>query len=179
MLVRLIQQLYTYITNILSPYLKFGDSKYIDDDDDDDVDHEETWHEDTHYDCETNDDYIDQKINRAANILLTNKDNPYDSADEYNESYDMVYDMDRSLYNDFYKKKPKYNPIFTNTTALKKSQSYIIPNNYYCGYCSRHIRVPEHMYYNKTYCSIYCRNNQIQLDESSSTQIREHHSFSM
>lgn len=176
MLVRLIQQLYTYITNILSPYLKFGDSKYIDDDE---VDHEETWHEDTHYDCETNDDYIDQKINRATNILLTNKDNSYDSADEYDESYDMVYDMDRSLYNDFYKKKPKYNPIFTTTTALKKSQSYIIPNNYYCGYCSRHIRVPEHMYYNKTYCSIYCRNNQIQLDESSSTQIREHHSFSM
>ena len=176
MLVRLIQQLYTYITNILSPYLNFGDSKYIDDDE---VDHEETWHEDTHYDCETNDDYIDQKINLATNILLTNKDNPYDSADEYNESYDMVYDMDRSLYNDFYKKKPKYNPIFTTTTALKKSQSYIIPNNYYCGYCSRHIRVPEHMYYNKTYCSIYCRNNQIQLDESSSTQIREHHSFSM
>lgn len=179
MLVRLIQRLYTYITNILSPYLKFDDSKYIDDDDEVDDDyHEETWHEDTHYDCETNDDYIDQKINRATNILLTNKDNPYDS-DEYNESYDMVYDMDRSLYNDFYKKKPKYNPIFTTTTALKKSQSYIIPNNYYCGYCSRHIRVPEHMYYNKPYCSIYCRNNQIQLDESSSTQIREHHSFSM
>ena len=172
MLVRLIQQLYTYITNILSPYLKFGDSNNCIDDDDENYDDE------TH-DEETPNDYIDQKINRATNILLTNKDNPYDSADEYDESYDMVYDMDRSLYNDFYKKKPKYNPIFTNTTALKKSQSYIIPNNYYCGYCSRHIRVPEHMYYNKPYCSIYCRNNQIQLDESSSTQIREHHSFSM
>ena len=86
--------------------------------------------------------------------------------------------MDRSLYSDFYKKKPKYNPIFTPSTTLKKSQSYVI-QNYYCGYCSRNIRVPEHMYYNKPYCSIYCRNNQIQLDESGSTQIREHHSFSM
>jgi hypothetical protein len=172
MLVRLIQRLYTYITNLLSPYLKFGDSNNCIDDDDENYDDE------TH-DEETPNDYIDQKINRATNILLTNKDNPYDSADEYDESYDMVYDMDRSLYSDFYKKKPKYNPIFTSTTTLKKSQSYIIPNNYYCGYCSRHIRVPEHMYYNKTYCSIYCRNNQIQLDESSSTQIREHHSFSM
>ena len=174
MLVRLIQRLYTYITNILSPYLKFGDSKCIDEDEDDD---DEKYDEDTHHE-ETPDDYIDQKFNHNTNILLTNKHNPYDS-DESNESYDMVYDMDRSLYNDFYKKKPKYNPIFTTTTALKKSQSYIIQNNYYCGYCSRHIRVPEHMYYNKPYCSIYCRNNQIQLDESSSTQIREHHSFSM
>ena len=162
MLVRLIQQLYTYITNILSPYLKFGDSKCIDEDDDE----------------ERDDDYIDQNINRNTDILLTNKHNPYDS-DEYDESYDIVYDMDKSLYSDFYKKRMKYNQIFTSTTPLKKSQSYIIPNNYYCGYCSRHIRVPEHMYYNKTYCSIYCRNNQIQLDESGSTQIREHHSFSM
>jgi hypothetical protein len=173
MLVRLIQRLYTYITNILSPYLKFGGSKYIDHDDADEE------YADEEYDEETHDDYIDQKFNGSANILLTNKHNPYDSADEYDESYDMVYDMDRSLYSDFYKKKPKYNPIFTSTTTLKKSQSYIIPNNYYCGYCSRHIRVPEHMYYNKAYCSIYCRSNQIQLDESSSTQIREHHSFSM
>ena len=163
MLVRLIQQLYTYITNILSPYLKFGGlNKSIDEDDDE----------------ERDDDYIDQKINQNTDILLTNKDNPYDS-DEYNESYDIVYDMDKSLYSDFYKKKMRYNKIFTTTVPLKKSQSYIIPNNYYCGYCSRHIRVPEHMYYNKTYCSIYCRNNQIQLDESGSTQIREHHSFSM
>jgi hypothetical protein len=161
MLVRLIQQLYTYITNILSPYLKFGDSKYIDDDDE-----------------ERDDDYIDQSINQEdTDILLTNKYNPYDS-DDYDESYDMVYDMDRTLYSDFYKKKMKYNQIFTSNTAIKKSQSYVI-QNYYCGYCSRHIRVPEHMYYNKPYCSIYCRNNQIQLDESGSTQIREHHSFSM
>jgi len=163
MLVRLIQQLYTYITNILSPYLKFGGlNKSIDEDDDE----------------ETDDDYIDQKINQNTDILLTNKDNPYDS-DEYNESYDIVYDMDKSLYSDFYKKKMRYNKIFTTTVPLKKSQSYVIQNNYYCGYCSRHIRVPEHMYYNKPYCSIYCRNNQIQLDESGSTQIREHHSFSM
>lgn len=162
MLVRLIQQLYTYITNILSPYLKFGDSKYIDEDDDE----------------ERDDDYIDQSINQEdTDILLTNKYNPYDS-DDYDESYDMVYDMDRTLYSDFYKKKMKYNQIFTSNTAIKKSQSYVI-QNYYCGYCSRHIRVPEHMYYNKPYCSIYCRNNQIQLDESGSTQIREHHSFSM
>ncbi len=170
MLVRLIQRLYAYITNILSPYLKFDDSKCIDDD-------EETHDEETH-DEETHDDYIDRKFNRSANILLTNKHNPYDSADEYDESYDMVYDMDRSLYRDFYKKRMKYNRIFTTNTTLKKSQSYII-QNYYCGYCSRHIRIPEHMYYNKPYCSIYCRNNQIQLDESGSTQIREHHSFSM
>ncbi len=162
MLVRLIQQLYTYITDILSNYVTFGGSnKYIDDDDE-----------------ERDDDYIDQSINQEdTDILLTNKYNPYDS-DDYDESYDMVYDMDRTLYSDFYKKKMKYNQIFTSNTAIKKSQSYVI-QNYYCGYCSRHIRVPEHMYYNKPYCSIYCRNNQIQLDESGSTQIREHHSFSM
>jgi hypothetical protein len=174
MLVRLIQRLYTYITNILSPYLNFGASKCIDDDDDDETDHKER-----HDDEETRDDYIDQKFNRSTNILLTNKHNPYDSAYEYDESYDMVYDMDRSLYRDFYKQKMKYNRISTSTPTLKKSQSYVIPNNYYCGYCSKHIRVPQHMYYNKTYCSIYCRNNQIQLDELGSTQIREHHSFSM
>lgn len=171
MLVKLIQQLYAYITNILSPYLKFGDSNNCIDDD------EETYNEET-CDEETHDDYIDQNCNRRTNILLTNKHNPYDSADEYDESYDMVYDMDRSLYSDFYKKKMKYNQIFTSNTVLKKTQSYVI-QNYYCGYCSRHIRVPEHMYYNRPYCSIYCRNNQIQLDESRSTQIREHHSFSM
>ena len=163
MLVRLILQLYTYIKNIMCPAVKTSDSnKYIHDDDEtpDDID-----------------DYIDQPADQRFDTVVSKKHNPYDS-DEYDESYDMVYDMDRSLYSDFYKKKPKYNPIFTPSTTLKKSQSYVI-QNYYCGYCSRNIRVPEHMYYNKPYCSIYCRNNQIQLDESGSTQIREHHSFSM
>jgi hypothetical protein len=165
MLVRLILQLYTYITNILCPAVKTsGSNKYI------------------HGDDETPDgidDYIDQPADQRLDKVVTNKHNPNDSADEYDESYDMVYDMDKTLYSDFRKKKARSNPIFTQFTTLKKSQSYVIPNNYYCGYCSRHIRVPEHMYYNKTYCSIYCRNTQIQLDESGSSQIREHHSFSM
>ena len=166
MIVRLILQLYTYITSILCSYVKFSGSKCIDDDDYD--------HDIDNYIHEN----MDDAVNRDSDVLLANKHNPYDSADEYDESYDIVYDMDKSLYSDFYKKKMKYNQIFTSNTALKKSQSYVI-QNYYCGYCSRHIRVPEHMYYNKPYCSIYCRNNQIQLDESGSTQIREHHSFSM
>jgi hypothetical protein len=171
MLVRLILQLYTYITNILCPAVKTsGSNKYIhrDDDIDDNPDIDET--------PDDIDDYIDQPAHKSLDTVVTKKHNPYDS-DEYDESYDMVYDMDKTLYS-IYRKKARSNPIFTPSTTLKKSQSYVI-QNYYCGYCSRNIRVPEHMYYNKTYCSIYCRNTQIQLDESGSSQIREHHSFSM
>ena len=49
--------------------------------------------------------------------------------------------------------------------------------NYYCGFCSNSIFIPIHMYCDKPYCSIICRNNQYKMDNSNT--IREHHSFSV
>jgi len=60
---------------------------------------------------------------------------------------------------------------------FKKSQSYTI-NRYYCGFCAGNIQYPQHMYNDKVYCSISCRNYQFKCDEKSNNTIK-HHSFSI
>lgn len=61
--------------------------------------------------------------------------------------------------------------------SFKKSHSYSA-TNYYCGFCSKYINIPIHMYCDKPFCSINCRKNQYQIDHSTNI-VREHHSFSV
>ena len=36
--------------------------------------------------------------------------------------------------------------------------------NYECGYCSRYIENPKHMYSDLPFCTLHCRNKQIKSD---------------
>lgn len=63
-----------------------------------------------------------------------------------------------------------------NNKSLAKTHSWC-PGTYYCGYCSKHIPVPIHLYLDKAYCTISCRNKQYELDRSN--QVRQTHSFSV
>ena len=65
----------------------------------------------------------------------------------------------------------------TNNNPFKKTQSFTQPN-YYCGFCSRHIQIPTHMYADKSYCSVICRNKQINVLDKSQ-RVRQTHSFSV
>ena len=101
-----------------------------------------------------------------------------DDADEYysddnsdDNSGDEIVDDERDENNNLYTKN------IINIYPFKKSQSYTI-NRYYCGACSENIQYPQHMYSDKVYCSISCRNHQIKCDENSNKK-GKHHSFSI
>lgn len=99
--------------------------------------------------------------------------------DDGDESNDMV-PINYQVFDDMNKYVMQHG-LATASQIMKKSQSYSIKNNYYCGFCSRTIISPEHMYNDKPYCSLICRNNQIQQETSNfdPTHKRERHSFSI
>jgi len=72
-------------------------------------------------------------------------------------------------------KKP-VNSSPSNNKLLTKTHSWC-PSTYCCRYCSKHIRVPVHLYLDNVYCTISCRNKQYELDRSN--QVRQTHSFSV
>ena len=143
MLINVIFQIYTYITNILCSTIRIPSNKMIEMD----------------------------------NSNIDTNDFNYDT-DEFNEEYiDDVPNLDKQVYNKLYTYNKKYH-ITLPKNSLHKSQSYST-QNYYCGHCSNHIQSPQYMYVDKSYCSIYCRNNQIKSDNAADSQNRERHSFSV
>ena len=111
-----------------------------------------------HVVCESNDDikthteyYTDDIINKIDNDVVI---------DDNNNINDTICLYAKNI----------------NRYPFNKSRSYTIPT-YYCGFCSESITRPQHMYSDRVYCSISCRNHQIKLDES--TQTRERHSFTV
>lgn len=105
-------------------------------------------------------------------------------SEEYNNEFDHYYTNDEhtELNDDIYKNRSI--PINNTHTRspnmmLKKSQSYVL-TTYCCGYCERNIRLPQYMYSDNTYCSVTCRNNQINCDnKNNSNLVRQSKSFSM
>lgn len=117
--------------------------------------------------------------NLIENIsLLDSIDELYDKNDDYNGMiYNTVGKRSMNNYNNFGKyRNNRTTDRQKNSHLLKKNNSYNVIN-YYCGFCSQYIDVPEHMYCDKPYCSIECRTNQHNLDTS--TIVRDNHSFSI
>jgi|TARA_B110000967_G_C18875957_1_gene558285 hypothetical protein len=99
------------------------------------------------------------------------------------ESTARIEPMDRSLEN--YEDKSyiqQFGQPFADLDNVGKSNKSLAkihswcPDAYYCGYCSKYIPLPVHLYLDKVYCTISCRSKQYDLDRSS--QVRQTHSFS-
>ena len=105
------------------------------------------------------------------------------SITDYADEYYSDDNIDNEIVDDEleYDERDENNNLYTkniiNMYPFKKSQSYTI-NRYYCGFCSGNIQYPQHMYNDKVYCSVSCRNYQIKCDEKSN-DTRTHHSFSI
>lgn len=54
------------------------------------------------------------------------------------------------------------NYIYIDNDSLKCEKNTI--TNYECGYCSRYIENPKHMYSDLPFCTLHCRNKQIKSD---------------
>jgi len=101
--------------------------------------------------------------------------------DKFDEYTKLITITDREVYlhdHNYYNDINCNDMVITNKnmSRFKKSVSYNT-KHYYCGFCSKIIKLPEFMYQDKTFCTTRCRNSQISADKNNS--VREHHSFSI
>ena len=102
-------------------------------------------------------------IQAEEEVLLNNKN--YEECNEY-EEYSPL-------------ELVKKNPYSRQANTIKQVKSHDIPKShnelvkiFYCGYCSRYIPTPIHMYNDKAYCSSSCRNRQYDNDCQQQRHIR-------
>jgi len=103
----------------------------------------------------------------------------YDKFDEYTKLITItdkqVYAHNYNYYNDI----KLHNNKVTSTKQMspfKRTTSYNT-KHYYCGFCSKIIKIPEFMYQDKAFCTVQCRTNQMNAEKKN--PVREHHSFSI
>ena len=106
-------------------------------------------------------------IQEEEEILLNNKNYEYNK--EYNDEYKQYSPIELV----------KKNPYSRQANTIKQVKSHDIPKShnelvkiFYCGYCSRYIPTPIHMYNDKAYCSSSCRNRQYDNDYQQQRNIR-------
>ena len=106
-------------------------------------------------------------IQEEEEILLNNKNYEYNK--EYNDEYKQYSPIELV----------KKNPYSRQANTIKQVKSDNIPKShnelvkiFYCGYCSRYIPTPIHMYNDKAYCSSSCRNRQYDNDYQQQRNIR-------
>jgi hypothetical protein len=106
-------------------------------------------------------------IQEEEEILLNNKNYEYNK--EYNDEYKQYSPIELV----------KKNPYSRQANTIKQVKSDNIPKShnelvkiFYCGYCSRYIPTPIHMYNDKAYCSSSCRNRQYDNDYQQQRHIR-------
>jgi len=87
---------------------------------------------------------------------------------------EMIDNEDNEKYNEKYNKNYKQfvQNSQTNNSPIKKSYS-ASTSVYYCGWCSKYIGAPEHVYMDKIYCNNNCRNHQINSDSKLLIQRRK------
>ena len=110
-----------------------------------------------------------QKMDSAINItqteeeVLLNNNKNYKEWEEYND-YKEYTPLELVA-------KNPYSRQANSLHFIKQEKSHNIPKShnelvkiFYCGYCSRYIPTPLHMYNDKAYCSSSCRNKQYNND---------------
>ena len=105
----------------------------------------------------------------------------YDKFDEYTK---LITITDKQVYAhnynyNYYNDIKLHNNKVTSTKQMspfKRTTSYNT-KHYYCGFCSKIIKIPEFMYQDKAFCTVQCRTNQMNAEKKN--PVREHHSFSI
>jgi len=105
-------------------------------------------------------------IQEEEEMMLSNKN--YEEYNDYKEYTPL----------ELVAKNP-YSRQANSAHSIKQTKSHNIPKShnelvkiFYCGYCSRYIPTPIHMYNDKAYCSSSCRNRQYDNDYQQQRHIR-------
>ena len=125
---------------------------------------------------------MDKYYNNVNDEHCNNRNGEHtEMKDKFDEYTKLITITDRAVYihdHNYYNDINCNDMVITNKnmSRFKKSVSYNA-KHYYCGFCSKIIKLPEFMYKDKTFCTNRCRNSQISADKKNS--VREHHSFSI